>query len=234
MKPNCCALSVSPSNTLYHSGPPLDLGPLPSFFYFSLSGPDSLTLDPFNQPVQFLQGEMIRVFSMSLPGHEPPLEAKDALQLWADDFTKGRDPIGSFLDSFEEALAFAIKEKFVNPEKMTVGGLSRGGLIALHVAAKEERIKQVLAFAPVTKLSKIKEFKSLNITSYDAPKLVNKRIRIYISNKDTRVGTRNCFDFVENVVSSSPKTELFIYPAIGHLGHGTPPEIFQAGANWIK
>lgn len=233
MKPNCSALSVSPDITLYHSGPSLDLGPLPSFFYFSLSGPDSLCLDPFNQPVQFLQGKMIRVFSMTLPGHEPPLEAKDALQVLVDDFAKGRDPIGAFLDSFETALAFAIKEQFVDPKKMTVGGLSRGGGIAFHAAARDERLKQVLAFSPVTKLSSLKEFKSLNITSYDAPKLVDKRIRIYISNNDTRVGTRNCFDFVEKLVESSPKTELFIYPAIGHQGHGTPPEIFQAGANWI-
>jgi len=233
MKPNCCRLQVTPEIQLYHSGPSLDLGPLPSFFYFAISGENSLCLDPFNQPVQFLNGEMIRVFSMTLPGHEPPLDPKNALNVWADDFKKGLDPIGAFLDHFEIAFNFAMHEKFIDPKKVSIGGLSRGGLIALH-ASNRTNIKKVLCFAPITNTRAVKEFKDLDLSRYDAPILEDKQVRMYMSNEDTRVGTRDCFDYLEKLVPTCPKTELIIYPSIGYQGHGTPPEIFAGGARWIK
>ncbi len=248
MKPNCCALHVHPDITLYHSGPPLDLGPLPSFFYFSLSGTDSLCLDPFNQPVQFLQGQMIRVFSMTLPGHENGLPATEAIQLWAEDYAHKKDPINEFLKSFDKALDFAIENQFVNPEKMAVGGLSRGGFIALHAAAREPRLKYVVAFAPITELHKVKEFAPLQddpkVRSLDAihlsPALSHTHIRIHIGNRDTLVSTPSSFEFAMSVVEEahkknlrSAKMEYFLHPSIGHKGHGTPPEIFRQGADWI-
>lgn len=244
-----CALQAGPDVALYHVGPPLDLGPLPSFFYFSLSGPDSLTLDPFNQPIQFLQGKMIRCFSMTLPGHENNLPATQAMKVWADDFEKKRDPIDEFLNAFAIALDFAIREKFVNPDKMAVGGLSRGGFIALHAAAREERFKQVLAFAPITELHKVREFSHLHedsaVRSLDvihlSPKLTKQQIRLYIGNNDTLVDTKSSFQFIMSVVEEanrksirSPAVEFFLHPSIGSRGHGTPPEIFRFGAEWIS
>ncbi len=248
MKPNIAALQAAPDVTLYHSGPALDHGPLPSFFYFALSGPDSLTLDPFNQPVQFLQGKMIRVFSMTLPGHEANLPATGALSIWANDFEKGIDPIGQFLDSASIALDFAIREKFVDPSRIAVGGLSRGGLIAAHFAARAEKIKFLLGFAPVTKLRYVKEFSHIKehplVTSYNlenlSESLAERHTRLYIGNCDTLVRTHSCFDFAMSLVAKaeekkirSPQVELFITPSIGRMGHGTPPEIFQQGADWV-
>lgn len=244
----CCAIHVAPDITLYHVGPPLDLGPLPSFFYFALSGPDSLCKDPFNQPVVFLEGKMIRVFSMTLPGHENELPATEAIQVWADDYARKLDPLNRFLDQFEQALAFAIEQKFVDPNKMAVGGLSRGGFTALHAAARDERLKNVVAFAPVTDLAHVREFKNLQENpavralnlSKVCQKLIKQHLRLYISNHDTRVHTRSCIDFAMSVVDHatsnqvrSPFVELILYPPIGHQGHGTPPEIFKAGADWI-
>ncbi len=248
MDHNCISLHVAPDVTLYHLGPPLDLGPLPSFFYFSLSGTDSLCLDPFNQPVQFLHGKMIRVFSMTLPGHECDLPATGAMKVWADDFSKKFDPIDKFLDSFALALEFAIQNKFVDPNKMAVGGLSRGGFVALHAAAREERLKFVLAFAPISQLHKVKEFHhlhedplvlSLNLSNI-SQKLIHQHLRIHIGNHDTLVDTPSCFEFAMSVVNHaaqhqirSPKVEFFLHPSIGHKGHGTPPDIFRQGADWI-
>jgi dienelactone hydrolase len=246
MKPNCCAITVAPDITLYHSGPSLDLGPLPSFFYFAVSGNETLLQEPFNQPVEFLNGQMIRVFSMTLPGHEGNLLATKAIEVWADDYAHQRDPLNDFLDQFEIALSFAIQQKFVDPDKMAIGGLSRGGFIALHAAARDQRMKYVLGFAPVTDLHKVEEFSSLEaiIPILDLKKvsreLIHQNIRLYISNRDTRVDTRSCFEFAMSVVESanqhqirSPKVELILYPPVGHHGHGTPLEIFKAGADWI-
>ncbi len=245
---SCAELRVSPDVALYHSGPALDHGPLPSFFYFALSGPDSLCLDPFNQPVQFLHGKMIRVFSMTLPGHENALPPAQALSLWAEDISKGLDPIGDFLDKAALAIDFAIREKFADPSKMAVGGLSRGGFIAAHVAARDPRFRFLLGFAPLTKLHKAKEFaqmqdhplvRSLALETL-AEFLCDRHVRLYIGNYDTRVGTRSCFDFSMSLAEKahekkirSPQVELIISPSVGQMGHGTPPSIFQQGADWI-
>jgi hypothetical protein len=246
MKNLCSALHVAPNVTLYHTGPALDHGPLPSFFYFALSGPDSLTLDPFNQPVQFLHGQMIRIFSMTLPGHENGLPAANAMSLWAEEMAKGIDCISPFIDSIQLAVDFAIKEKFIDVAKMATGGLSRGGFIAAHLAARDTRFRALLAFAPLTRLTTIKEFaqmqdnplaNSLDLLHLAAP-LSDRHTRLYIGNNDTRVGTRNCFDFAMELVAkrkarTSP-VELLLTPSIGQHGHGTSPETFKDGVKWVN
>lgn len=230
MKNLCNALTVAPDITLYHTGPALDHGPLPSLFYFALSGPDSLTLDPYNQPVQFLHGQMIRIFSMTLPAHENNLPPADAVKIWNEEMAKGLDPISPFLDSVQLAIDFAIREKFVDPHKMATAGLSRGAFIAAHIAARENRFRFLLGFSPLTRVGKL----DLN---HLAEKLSDRHVRLYIGNCDTRVGTRNCFDFamalVEHKKQRTAQVELFISPSIGKEGHGTSPEIFQEGAKWI-
>jgi predicted esterase len=238
-------LSVSPEIVLYHTGPSLDSGPLPSLFYFSLSGEESLCLDPYNQPVQFLQGEKIRVFSMNLPGHEKGQAAKDAIQFWADEFTKGEDPIHTFLKKAAIAIEYAIQQELIDPAKMAAAGLSRGAFIAAHLVARDPRFKALLCFAPLTKLHLVREFTPIKdhplIHSYAleeiAPALGSRAVRLYIGNEDARVGTRSCFDFAMAIVrekkTRASKVDFLMSPSIGHMGHGTSPENFQAGAKWI-
>ncbi|OGN56049.1 MAG: hypothetical protein A3D96_01770 [Chlamydiae bacterium RIFCSPHIGHO2_12_FULL_44_59] len=246
MKNRCSALQVANDVTLYHVGPALDHGPLPSLFYFAISGPDSLCLDPYNQIVQFLAGHMIRIFSMTLPGHENGLPAEGAMKIWAEDFLKGRNCIETFLQTLDQAIDFAIREKFVDPTKLACAGLSRGGFIASHLAARDTRFRYLLFFSPLTKLSAIKEFKghpNLALASqldviHLADSISDRHIRLYIGNDDTRVGTRHCFDYAMKIVEKkktrSAHVELVIYPSIGQMGHGTPPEIFSLGADWIR
>lgn len=245
MKNRCNALTVAPDVVLYHTGPALDHGPLPSLFYFALSGPDSLCVDPFNQPVQFLQGEMIRIFSMTLPGHENDLPAKDAMAVWADDMQKGNDRIREFLDQITLGIDFAVKNQFADPSKLAAAGLSRGAMIAAHAAARDVRFRYLVGFAPLTKLRSIREFhtiqQNLIANSLDlihlADELGDRHIKLYIGNEDTRVGTKECFEFAMAIVAKkkirSAQVELQIYPSIGQMGHGTPPEIFKQGMSWL-
>lgn len=245
MKSPCIPIAVTPEITLYHRGPPLEDGPLPSFFYFSLSGPDSLTLDPYNQPVQHFLGQKIRVFSMTLPAHEEGLLATNAMTVWAENFSEGSDFLERFFSEVEKGIEFAIQKQLIDPHHMAVGGLSRGAFVAAHMAARVEKFQTLLGFAPLTQLGAIKEFKELQdhqmVRKYDlthlASKLENRRIRLYIGNCDKRVSTRSCFDFAMSI--SEPKQtraaelELFINKSIGQSGHGTAPEIFKQGVEWI-
>ena len=215
---HCAALAVRAGITLYHTGPALDHGPLPSIFYFSLSGPDSLCQDPYNQPVQFLAGKMIRVFSLTLPAHEEPLSPHDALGLWAEDFAKGTDCLQAFIDQVHIALDFAIQKQFVDPDRVAVAGLSK-------------------EFSHLQDNPLVLSYDAVSI----APLLADRSIRFYIGNRDTRVSTKACFDLTMAITEKahqahirSPRVELIISPSVGQMGHGTPPEIFRQGAAWLE
>lgn len=241
----CTALEIAPDVILYHTGPDLDQGPLPSIFYFALSGFESLTLDPFNQPVQALLHRRIRFFSMTLPNHEKGSSPTHALTLWAQDMSKGIDCLGDFFERALRAIDYAIQGQLADPDKLGIAGLSRGGFIASHLAAREERFHAMLQFAPITNLSHAKEFHSLHdypiVRSLDlfplASKLANRPTRFYIGNRDTRVSTHACAEFAlhlaEHSTNRSPPIELIITPSIGQMGHGTSPEIFHQGAEWL-
>lgn len=223
---------VTPDLPLYHVGPPLDFGPLPTIFYFALSGPDTLTVDPYNQPVQFLQGKAVRIFSMTLPGHDEG--PKEAMAYWA----QNPSCIEAFLASAKQALLFTIENGFADPAKLGVMGLSRGGFIAAHVAAEQPQVRALLGFAPITRLGALPEFASCPQSHLDLihlTPLAKKHVRLYIGNADTRVGTRDCVDFALHLAAQkrSAQVELFITPSIGHMGHGTAPEIFQQGSEWL-
>lgn len=233
---------------IYYRGPALDRGPLPSMFYFALSGEESLYFDPFNQPAAFLAEKPIRVFSSTLPSHGPGLKNTEAMFRWGEEFRKGNDIFREFLEKCRDNLDFLIHQGYVDESRVSAAGLSRGGFIATHFAAKDPRISHVLGYAPMTSLATIKEFQDILddpiIQSWDLnqaiPQLIKKKIRYYIGNLDTRVGTKECFDYVyrlsqvaqENNVRS-PNIEMIVSPSVGYKGHGTPPHIFQAGVDWI-
>jgi len=218
---------------------------MPALFYFALSGIQSLTLDPFNQPIAHLENKPLRSFSISLPGHGQGHDPAAAISCWAEHFEAGDDIIEAFVTSAQEAIDHLISEGFVDESAIAVVGLSRGGFAAAHLAARDKRIKTLLAYAPLTDLMVTKEFshipeKEIYKLENLADKLIHKAIRLYIGNHDTRVGTDACFRFVQSVVAAathqrirSPKVELIVSPSIGHKGHGTAPLVFHAGADWI-
>lgn len=245
---HCVEISIDPSLKLYHTGPPLDTGSLPTVFYFALSGPDSLCTDPFNQPVRFLSDFPIRVFSLTLPAHENNLSPHDALNVWAEEMRQGKDPLQTFLEEAQRAIEYTIHQKLADPKRIALAGLSRGGLLASLLSAKMNGIDTVLGFAPLVKLSLAQEFQSQQndplVSSYDLTRytkeLATKKIRFYIGNRDLRVSTKACFATLQEIVEKSfeqkirsPQIELTMSPSIGHKGHGTSPEIFKQGALWL-
>lgn len=229
-------------------GPPLEEGPLPTLFYFSLSCQDSLLADPFNQMPAYLSRFPLRIFSITLPFHEPPLSPLTALDAWANEISKGNDIISFFIDQVEETLLFLEKQGSLCEGKLAASGLSRGAFIAAHAAARNPLFTTILGFAPLTKLTSSKEFSSLAANSLAqslnlemlVPLLTRRTLRFYIGNLDTRVHTSASFGFIEKLAQAaqsqgvrSPPIELVITPSIGRDGHGTSKEIFESGGKWI-
>lgn len=243
--------SYSPSDdiSILYKGPHLNEGPMPTLFYFALSAYDSLELSPFNQPVQFLEKDPIRIFSMTLPAHENNLPPEKAIAAWSEKMKQGISVIQPFIEKAKGVIEDLFQSNSIEKNKLAVAGLSRGAFIACHVAALCNEVKSILGFAPLTRLSYSNEFQTerhnpkvteLNLENL-VEKIYNRRIRFYIGNLDTRVGTENCFSFInklakranEHRIRSSP-IELIITPSVGYQGHGTLPPIFEEGAKWIK
>lgn len=234
---------------LYFTGPVAAEGPLPAFFYFALGGQESLGLHPFNQPAVALRNAPLRVFSLTLPAHGANFDITKGVAFWRDELISGNDVVTNFVQMVSKQIDFLVERQLLDVNKLAAGGLSRGAFIALHLAVRDARIKTVLGYAPLTKLSYLRELEGLQandrLTALDLhhfqAKLADRRIRFYMGNHDTRVGTRECYDLVEGIIAEavakkirSPQVELILFPSIGHKGHGTPPAIFYDGAYWIQ
>ncbi len=229
-------------------GPDIADGPLPAIFYLALSSEESLCQDPFNQPAAYLSSLPMRIFSLTLPGHGYNLPATQAMTIWAKELASGRNFLQEFVDKVQYAVEGLIHQGVLMPDRLGIMGLSRGAFAATHVAAQIMHFRWILGFAPLTKLAYIREFQEIPndhlARQLDLENLVDKvhdrNVRFYIGNLDTRVGTRNCYDFIEKLSQKalenkirSPQIELLIGPSIGSQGHGTSKEIFHQGAQWM-
>lgn len=244
-------VSELPSPTplkIYHRGPKDFSRPLPALFYFALSGKESLSLDPFNQPIISLHRTPIHSFSFTLPFHGEDYSNKEAMHHWAEAFQKGEDFLAPFLENALQNIDHLINQKLINPEKIAVGGLSRGGFIATHLAARDPRINTIIGFSPLTTFGWMQNWregqKAPLAEKYDLLNHINqlkgKKLSFYIGNRDTRVGTTPCLSFIQALTEKnyekglrSPPVECLLFPSIGHKGHGTPPHIFKKGINWL-
>ncbi|MDF2577209.1 MAG: hypothetical protein K0S74_693 [Chlamydiales bacterium] len=248
-------ITTDSDHRIHYIGPDLSHGPLPALIYFALSGEDSLSLDPYNQPVDFMlkQSEIpFRVFSWTLPGHEGhlPLD-REALQSWVDEFLNGKKVVAEFLSQVQQDIKLLYKKGYIlDSFPIAAMGLSRGGWIATHLAANCKSISYLLTFAPITDLSKVaglnfpSEIPKIYRPSFALTSIINElmhvTIRFYIGNCDERVSTSSCYEFIKGMAGHlytqgirSPPVELCITPSIGFKGHGTSPITFKEGVKWL-
>ncbi len=225
------------------TGPPEEEGPLPALFYFSLSAEESLTLDPYNQFVRFLGNERQRIFSVTLPGHGPGYDKFRAMSHWAEhpeELSLFFSKLFRLIDHLEE------KKWMTGP--FICSGLSRGGFVALRLAS-HPKAGACIAFAPVIDLAYLEEFRNPSLSAFIRelsvtnilPLLIRKKIKIFIGNDDTRVGSDPSYAFLRELISQAKEAgqrsfpfELSFHPSTGHQGHGTLPHIFKEGAEKVK
>ena len=148
---------------LFYVGPDIEEGPLPAVLYLALSAAESLLQDPFNQSVVQLRKSPIRVFSVDLPFHGKDLDSKTALQHWAHAFAQGEDIVSHFLLRLEETLSHLFALKVVKNNNLAVMGLSRGGFLVNHLAARMPEITNIVSYAPLTQISAGKDFEFLSL-----------------------------------------------------------------------
>lgn len=248
MPPLNIAIAPLLGSQVYYQGPSLEKGIQPTVIFFALSAQMSLTAPAFSEFVMRLVAQGVRVFSWDLPFHGQDQDPQEAMRKWAQEWQENPRFLTDFLDLCQENVRGLIEQGWIDPHAMAVAGLSRGGLIATHLAARDQRFKAVLGFAPLTRPQTIEEMQAETPRSLDqvalislVDHLVHLPLRFYIGNRDTRVSTDACYQFIRTLTEAafnqgvrSPQTEFILYPSIGYKGHGTPPAIFADGADWIK
>lgn len=242
-------LTLGPGMEVFHQGPSLGAGALPTFIYFALSGEESLTLEPINRPAANLKGENVRAFSVTLPFHGDGFDPVNAMHHWAEAFERSSEFMSSFIEKTLQMISLLLQQGLIDENRFAVGGLSRGAFIAAQIAAREPKVGAFLGYSPLTDFRKLDSFHKLQNFEHTAPfdlinlipQLIRHPVRFYIGNRDVRVKTRSAFDLIEALSNyayehgiRSPEAELTVFPSIGHKGHGTPPEIFDQGIEWIK
>lgn len=235
----------TPYLSFHYIGPELGAKDVPTVIYFALSGEDTLGKDPFNQPALRLMKSGIRVLAFTLPFHEKPLAPQDGIARWAEEFAAHRDPLTPFFEGVASTIRFVQETHQLPYDKIALMGLSRGAFIGAHVMKRLPNVPYLLGFAPLTSLSLSAEFAKGNLDpkldmDMLIPYLTNRVIRFYIGNHDTRVGTPRCFQFVnrliEQAVSEKKReipVELLIGISKGAKGHGTQPDTFYNGVDWL-
>ncbi|NNE92825.1 MAG: prolyl oligopeptidase family serine peptidase [Verrucomicrobiales bacterium] len=165
---------------------------------------------------------------------------------WATRAADGENIVDEFNVRLSEVVDHLIKEGIADPEKIAVCGTSRGGFLALHFLAHDLRVKCAAAFAPVTDLAALREFKgkenlpltkAMNVAA-KAEKLAGKPAWIVIGDQDERVSTASVIGCAQAITAASvaaeldSKVELRVMPE--PRGHTTPKGSADDAAIWIR
>ena len=213
--------------------------PAPTLFVFGADMRNSLISEDVNRIGRLLIPHGYLCVSIDIPCHGTdtrPGEKSGDLVSWKNRVVNGDNIAADFSQKFSQVLDYLIAEKYTDPAKVTVSGTSRGGFVAFHCAAADSRVKQVIAFAPVTHLPALAEFAGAETNElalslnpiHIADKLVGKPMWIVIGNQDLRVSTDDCLALALEVIKKSKgklnpiPVEMRLVGTIGHRLHSVP------------
>jgi dienelactone hydrolase len=175
----------------------------------------------------------------SREGESPGLSGWSQRAAMQDDFVAENN------SRLSDVLGHLIETRVADPDRVAACGTSRGGLLAIHFAAQDERVKCVAGFAPVTDLAALSEFRSIKDEPFvsklslfhQADKLAGRPVWIVIGDQDERVGTDRVVAFASHLTHVAGKeklksrVELHVMPE--PRGHTTPKGSAERAAVWI-
>jgi dienelactone hydrolase len=173
---------------------------------------------------------------------------------WRARLEKGEPLFAAFQEQVRSVVGQLARDGTVDPERVGVCGVSRGGFVALHVGAAEPRMRFIAVFAPVTDLLALREFhgiadpapaRALDVMTL-ADKLRDRPLWISIADQDERVDSRHAIEFALHMMRISarhrmPMTHfwsgddirLTVTPSEGANGHSSYRGAHEDAAAWI-
>ncbi len=221
--------------------------PAPTLFVFANDIKGTLTnFEHYNKVGSLLAEQGFLSVTLDLPCHGKDNKEGEpnALTGWRKRLERGDDLVPGFTAKCSRVLDYLVREGYTDPGRVAACGTSRGGFIALHFAAAEPRVGCVAAFAPVTNLLALAEFrgaeKNAAITSLALPRvadrLAGRPVWVCIGNNDERVNTDEVIAFTRELVRASvarkkpPLVELHVMTNPGHSVH---PGAHAEAAAWV-
>lgn len=181
------------------------------------------------------------------PCHGEDLRDDEPAELagWAARLTRGENFIEPFVARARAVLDELVARGWTDPARVAAAGTSRGGFLALQLAAAEPRVQAVVGFAPVTELGALREFQGLPADATAAldvgrlaPPLARRAVWLTIGNHDERVSTAACIRAAQAVASAAvaegsatpPRVWLEVQPS---AGHAVPEGAHARAAEWL-
>lgn len=168
-----------------------------------------------------------------LPAHgadvRPDEVGLQPLERWAKRVAAGEDIVTPFTRYVSDWITGQRLDRVV------LVGVSRGGFMALHAAARDKRIDGVVAFCPVTDLRLLTEFAGHQVgglasqlgLGYCADQLRGRPVWIQTPSIDARVNALMTIEFAEVIGA-----QLVVTPG---APHGLPDEAIQNHAiEWVS
>jgi dienelactone hydrolase len=202
----------------YRGKPPA--APAPTLFVFFAAADTSLSLDDLTATARLLEPHGFFIVAVDAPCHGDQIEPGDtganALESWALRFGRGNNFMPGYAARVSKAIDYLIEQGWSDPRRIAVLGESRGGFIAMHVAAADPRVACAVAASPVTDPRALAELKGLEKNAVaEAASLVNLADRLatrplflIIGPQDTRVDTSSAVTFAMRVISAATEQNL--------------------------
>lgn len=217
--------------------------PAPTLFNFATTIEPTLGSPDYCKVASVLAAHGYVCVALDLPCHPG-----GGLAGWAEAIKKGEPIIPDFVSKVSQALDYLTQEGYTDPRRVAAAGTSRGGFIAMQVAAADPRIKCAVGFAPVTDLTDLTEFAdqkqnpaATSLALMNAvDRLAGRSVWIAIGNNDARVNTDSAIAFARRLVAASAaKTDAPAKPIDVELrvmpwpGHGAGPGAHEEAAAWL-
>ena len=220
--------------------------PAPTLFVFAGGIETSLTHPIYSQACRILKRKGALCVSLDLPSHGKDIRPgeREGLKGWRYRVDQGEDPMEDLVSRASAVLDSLIAEGLTDPKHVLASGTSRGGYAALRLAAHDQRVGALAAFAPVTDLRALSEFEGLEGNPLARPlglieyadQLAGCNLWLIIGDRDDRVGTRHTVNLALEVSSRAAlqtlptRVELHVEPSEGHR---LPEGAYQRAGKWL-
>jgi len=158
---------------------------------------------------------------------------------WRHRVDRRQDFVKPFVRRLSSVLSHLIDNGHTDAKRIAACGTSRGGFLAVHFAAADHRVRCVAAFAPVTELTKLREFKGaennglakrLSLVNH-VDKLAKRSAWIVIGDQDARVSTDSAIALARRLSAAKCVVQLHVMPE--PRGHTTPKGAPEMAARWL-
>jgi len=188
------------------SPPPERLAKQPMLLvYLSADRASSMPDGRYGAPAKAFLEQGHRIVSFDLPAHGDRVDAHGSgIAGLAARVAAGQKPFDLLVADGRAVIDECLRRGLAEMGRIVAAGVSRGGYSALRLAAADDRIVAVAAFAPPADWGLVTEFASqkdrpevaaLALENF-APPLAGRRVYVAIGNHDLRAGTDACTRFV--------------------------------------